>query len=211
MATTYSTTQNTDFIGLKYQSKQNHIILLMAIIAAMALSLALKCLTYTGYAIARWQVILVYWSKTWSSCNCMNDHAVTAWSCWTAAPFHWFSMIMLQLHAWSCCNCMIMLQLHWLIHLFSKFGGALCSVGYNLDQLCWFGLRIYQSDLQLGITIADLLVPSPPYVSQSAYIYPALRQQNTREVIKLLDFFSPMTILGVKILRSIIRKLFNIY
>ena len=69
-------------------------------------------------AIARWEVIPVYISNTWSCCNCMNDHDAAAWSPELLPVFIG--------PPWLCCNsCMIMqqLQLHWLIHLFTKLGG----------------------------------------------------------------------------------------
>ena len=78
---------------------------------------------YMVYAIARWQVIPVNISNTWSCCNCTSDYSVTAWSYWTAARFHWSSMIMLQLlyaitslvnpfiyKAWCAWRCALWLQ-----------------------------------------------------------------------------------------------------
>ena len=49
-------------------------------------------------------------------------------------------------------------------------------------------LHIAKSDLQLGITVTDWLIQRPLFVSQRAYAQ-LLSLQNTRVVLRLLDFF----------------------
>ena len=127
----------------------------------------------------------------------MSDHAATAWSPELLPVFIG--------PPWSCCssscsNCMIMLKLHWLTHLFTKLGGAMLC-GYSLDQLCWFGPRIHEHaqprDLQLRITVTDWLIPRPLYVSQSSNTQ-VWYTKIPGGSIGILRLFSPLTLLGAR-------------
>ena len=122
-----------------------------------------------------------YISNTWLCCNCMNDHSAT----WSPE----LRPILIG-PPWSCCNCMIMLQLHWLIHLFTKLGQAMYFVvtaWINCVGLDWGNTSHSQEWHSAGNNCRWLADPKAT-ISEPKCIYPALRQQNTRGVIRLLDF-----------------------
>ena len=105
------------------------------------------------YAIARWKVILVY-------IKAIPDYAATA------------SMTMLQLHDHlHCCPFSLVLHDHAVTPLVNPFVYK-AWWAHVLDQLFVWTIaipHIAKSDLQLGISVADWLIPRPPYVSKSAY------------------------------------------
>ena len=97
----------------------------------------------------------------------LHDHAATPW-------------MIISATAWSCCN---------QLHLFTKLGGAMCSMvtawiicvgldwGYTPHSKAW---------PSAGNNYHWLADPKAT-ICEPKWIYPALRQQNTRGVIRLLD------------------------
>ena len=113
----------------------------------------------------------------------MSDHAATAWS-----P-DLFSLV-LPHHAAAPRR--IMQQLH---------DHANTSLVNSFVYKAWWGkaLREHKQpcDLQLGINVTDWLIPSPPYVNQSANTQ-VWYTKIPGEEIRILGLFSSLTIMGVR-------------
>ena len=119
---------------------------------------------------------------------------VHAWSCcncmitWTAAYLYWSSLIMLQLHEGSCSNCMILPH-------------AKTSLVNLFVYKAWWGHALHEHeqpcDRQMGITVTDWLMPRPPYVIQSASTQ-VLYTKIPGESISILGHFSSLTLLGAR-------------
>ena len=111
------------------------------------------------YAVARWEVIVVYIRHNWSCCTCMNY--------------------------------LIMLQLHWLIHVFINLGGTMGSVVITWINCVRFdqGNTPHSQDPSSAGNNCYWLADPKGTICKPKYIYVALREQNTRGVNSLLNLF----------------------
>ena len=120
---------------------------------------------------------------------------------------------MLQLHDHlNCCLFSLVLPDHaaalWRI-MQQLHDHAETSLVNSFVYKSWWGHALHEHeqpcDLQPGITVTDWLFPRPPYASQSANTQ-VWYTKIPGESIRILGVFSPLTLLGARMLRRAMRS-----